>query len=117
VIAGPNFFGVFEPIWAKNVDVTVTYVPSVQFKGLRHASPEHLVEMIQYSEESCPDCPGQDNLGSDHTEPTVSPLPRHEPGRHQVYLQRTDSYLPCEALALCTLLDRALKLIHSLGCM
>jgi hypothetical protein len=49
-IARPNFLVFLSLFGPKNLDVTVTYVPSVQFKGTHHASPEHLVEMIQYTD-------------------------------------------------------------------
>ena len=40
-----KFSSLFRP---QNFDVTVTSYKSVQFRGQHHASPEHLVETIQY---------------------------------------------------------------------
>ena len=39
---------VFDLFERQNLDVTVTRTQSVQFRGPRHASPEHLVEIVQY---------------------------------------------------------------------
>ena len=39
---------VFDLFERQNLDVTVTRTQSVQFRGPRHASPEHSVEIVQY---------------------------------------------------------------------
>ena len=38
---------VFDLFEHQNLDVTVTRTQSVQFRGPRHASPEHSVEIVQ----------------------------------------------------------------------
>jgi hypothetical protein len=53
--AGREIFTFFSLFGPENPSVTVTYLPSVHFWGIRHPSPEHLVGLLQY----CPAEPDQ----------------------------------------------------------
>jgi hypothetical protein len=45
---GPDFLTDLAPNWPKASNVTVTGTKSVQFRGRRHPSLEHSVEMVHY---------------------------------------------------------------------